>query len=360
MITLQINKKEYSSENWKSVKGTSATEYLTNSASLLKLNSKFKLQPIQGTERREFHQRKIAKILNKETFYQFTIHKSYLASSSDYFWLIINKKSTPSYWLSEGDIIKLFHIYVKIKFLSGFLNSPQINSSSVSTRGLNMGGLNSKSFEKDENTYQSLIIQEEFCRICLETTETDENPFLTPCKCSGSMGYIHYTCLQNWVHSKFHIEDKGFYRILKWNTITCESCQYPIPEQFHYKSITFSLFSQLLPTDKFIGFEVLQKSNSSKHELILINSASLSKFYLKKNKDFSLNFSKDSHIFIIKNNTLLLSNSTDSITSSIMLNKPLNIQPKTSLKLLNGSTIFTLSAKNSLSVRKFFCFCFKP
>ena len=34
------------------------------------------------------------------------------------------------------------------------------------------------------------------CRICLDDAETDDNPFITPCKCSGSMKFIHLECLK--------------------------------------------------------------------------------------------------------------------------------------------------------------------
>lgn len=36
------------------------------------------------------------------------------------------------------------------------------------------------------------------CRICLDDIETEENPFITPCKCSGSMKFIHLLCLREW------------------------------------------------------------------------------------------------------------------------------------------------------------------
>jgi E3 ubiquitin-protein ligase DOA10 len=36
------------------------------------------------------------------------------------------------------------------------------------------------------------------CRICLDESDTPENPFISPCKCDGSMKFIHLTCLQEW------------------------------------------------------------------------------------------------------------------------------------------------------------------
>lgn len=36
------------------------------------------------------------------------------------------------------------------------------------------------------------------CRICLDDTEEEGNPFITPCKCAGSMKFIHLQCLREW------------------------------------------------------------------------------------------------------------------------------------------------------------------
>ena len=42
------------------------------------------------------------------------------------------------------------------------------------------------------------------CRICLDEEEdvATGNVFITPCKCTGSMKYIHLNCLRNWTDSK--------------------------------------------------------------------------------------------------------------------------------------------------------------
>ena len=45
---------------------------------------------------------------------------------------------------------------------------------------------------------------EKVCRICLEDEEDVENgnPFIVPCKCIGSLKYIHLKCLREWTDSK--------------------------------------------------------------------------------------------------------------------------------------------------------------
>lgn len=40
------------------------------------------------------------------------------------------------------------------------------------------------------------------CRICLEDSDEQDNPFITPCKCAGSMKFIHINCLREWLDSK--------------------------------------------------------------------------------------------------------------------------------------------------------------
>lgn len=40
------------------------------------------------------------------------------------------------------------------------------------------------------------------CRICLSEDSDMENPLISPCKCSGTMKFIHLDCLKEWLNSK--------------------------------------------------------------------------------------------------------------------------------------------------------------
>ena len=70
-------------------------------------------------------------------------------------------------------------------------------------------------------------IEEIKCKICLEDKEEEnssnssfnkDNPFIFPCKCKGSMKYIHKKCLTNWIIEKFSNDPEGSY---------CEACLFP-------------------------------------------------------------------------------------------------------------------------------------
>jgi E3 ubiquitin-protein ligase DOA10 len=63
------------------------------------------------------------------------------------------------------------------------------------------------------------------CRICLDEEEDETNPFITPCKCMGSMKFIHLKCLRNWLDSK-RVSQKleGVYSYY-WEELVCELCK---------------------------------------------------------------------------------------------------------------------------------------
>ena len=37
------------------------------------------------------------------------------------------------------------------------------------------------------------------CRICLDSGSTPENPLIAPCRCTGSIKYVHKSCFLKWL-----------------------------------------------------------------------------------------------------------------------------------------------------------------
>ena len=75
----------------------------------------------------------------------------------------------------------------------------------------------------DSPRLKSENIPEYMCRICFESEE-ESKPLITPCKCSGSMKYIHEECLKIWLLS----QDKDL------GTSECDVCK----SKFTMKIIT--------------------------------------------------------------------------------------------------------------------------
>jgi hypothetical protein len=71
------------------------------------------------------------------------------------------------------------------------------------------------SVSKDTIAYGILFEEPKMCRICHDTFDSNSNPLISPCLCSGSIKYVHRKCLNSWryAHSYDHL-----------NFIRCNIC----------------------------------------------------------------------------------------------------------------------------------------
>jgi E3 ubiquitin-protein ligase DOA10 len=67
-------------------------------------------------------------------------------------------------------------------------------------------------------------IDEPMCRICLCEEEPD-NPIISPCKCTGSVQYIHLNCIQEWLEGKKHKKETSLVNSYIWRGLECEICK---------------------------------------------------------------------------------------------------------------------------------------
>ena len=69
------------------------------------------------------------------------------------------------------------------------------------------------------------------CKICLVNNEEEGNPLINLCKCSGSMEYIHYSCVKLWMNTKLTIKENEKKTVLSYNmrSFNCEICKTPYP-----------------------------------------------------------------------------------------------------------------------------------
>ncbi|XP_077303737.1 E3 ubiquitin-protein ligase MARCHF7 isoform X3 [Lithobates pipiens] len=64
--------------------------------------------------------------------------------------------------------------------------------------------------EKLKKIKESLLLEDseeedgDLCRICQTGASSPSNPFIEPCKCSGSLQYIHQDCMKKWLHAKIN------------------------------------------------------------------------------------------------------------------------------------------------------------
>merc|ERR1711874_447556 len=68
------------------------------------------------------------------------------------------------------------------------------------------------------------------CRICFQDIEDSGNPLISPCRCSGSIGFVHRKCLRKWIEVNFALDFPK-----------CEICNFPYKRGGHFNFKQLSL-----------------------------------------------------------------------------------------------------------------------
>lgn len=70
------------------------------------------------------------------------------------------------------------------------------------------------------------------CRICLgEEEEGEDNELIYPCKCAGTMRYIHVNCLREWMNGKKLVYNGEKVKSFFWKALECELCKTPFENE---------------------------------------------------------------------------------------------------------------------------------
>ena len=194
---------------------------------------------------------------------------------------------------------------------------------------------NNKSLQNN-NSIPKKIESKFCCRICYTNESGIDDPLITPCKCNGSMGYIHYKCLKSCIEAKVQKKSEECYETYFWKSYHCEICLFPYPKYIKYKNkkyylidIDTSNFSQYCICDYSIFDDSLKKTFPKGYIVIKIEDNK--EITLGRNqtngvklKDISVS---RKHCFIIKKDNKLFLNDLNSKfgTLKYIKNKKLEI-----------------------------------
>lgn len=185
-------------------------------------------------------------------------------------WLVIKemkKKSSTAYKLNEGDWLKLGRVRLRVQKISLQPN----RSSSAILPDFFRKNHEEKVEELEENEENTQEGQEKSaCRICLSDVQTLEDPLISPCKCAGTMRFIHLGCLKEWLKSKVSakVTEKGMSFHIK--DLTCELCKTDFPACINSNNQRINLLNINFPTKSFVIIEEFRPERNSKLALHLM------------------------------------------------------------------------------------------
>ena len=104
------------------------------------------------------------------------------------------------------------------------------------------------------------------CKICLNVgAVTKENPLVNPCKCKGSVQFVHLRCLREWMNAKISSANSDSTVQLQCHNLVCEVCKTPLPRTLSLaRNGRVSLLDLRRPEEDHIVIEMVPSKQQTK------------------------------------------------------------------------------------------------
>ena len=283
--------------------------------------------------------------------------------------------------IKEGDIIKLGRVrlkFDKICIKNNLIEQNKINILKQNTNNvhnnsyynLNLSNnnitnvnqsLNESKISNDKNIHENINEESSsnhkyYCRICYRSDSDIENPLISPCKCSGSMQYIHYKCLKHFIDIKMQKKADENFKFYTWKNFECEICKYEYPKYLKYKNTIYPMVDiendydsyaicdyTLFDDNKKKTFRrglIIFKMNEENDE-ITVGRTQSNKIKLK-----DISVSRNHCSIIKKNNKLYVLDKGSKFGTLIYMNNPINLY----LNKINDNLENLISGRFSFSI----------
>ena len=210
------------------------------------------------------------------------------------------------------------------------------------------------------------------CRICYCGEESpEENPLINPCECKGSMKYIHYECLKNWLDSKIESSPlssiyvkEGIGMSYCANDLICELCKAKFPDYVNYNNKLFNITFYKTKFEKYLIFRSNHYNNKKNYKFIhIVSFDNTDKIVLGRANECDISFPESSisryHCFIYcdkEKEHLYLDDNSSRFGSLILIqNQYLELINNLPLKLQKNKTYIKIML--SLPFNLFSCLC---
>ena len=249
VLDIHLNKdgSELKSNNENTVKGTmirssSCNSIIVNGQQIIK----GAFSPNQGKKiLNNLHYSKNDKYINNNSI--ITVKNSKKNESLDYF---IHKKNTLLPKINSTNEL----ISVKKKENKSKNKKKEKNNNSINKNEIVLKKPKTK-----------IIKNKPACRICYGEESNEDNPLICPCICKGSMKYIHYDCLKNWLNSKIEDDisidanDKEI-DVISYNRkdISCELCKEKFPDYVKHNDLFYNISFYKPKFEEFIVLESMK------------------------------------------------------------------------------------------------------
>uniref|UniRef100_A0A3B0MVR0 RING-variant domain/FHA domain containing protein, putative n=1 Tax=Theileria annulata TaxID=5874 RepID=A0A3B0MVR0_THEAN len=199
---------------------------------------------------------------------------------------------------------------------------------------------------------------ENTCRICL-CNDDGSGPLITPCKCKGSLTYVHLSCIRSWIKGRLNCYAEGTPNTsFFWQKLTCELCGtlYPTKISIDNKEHDFVDIEQPQPP-----YLVLEPENVTEKGYFIVslskNPAIIGRGHLSDIRLTDISVSRNHSTLLFQNDRFIIKDTRSKFGTLINSSKDTGFKTQifhdnpVLLKIGNG--ILCISIKKSF--RPFFC-----
>ncbi|CAK68949.1 unnamed protein product (macronuclear) [Paramecium tetraurelia] len=150
--------------------------------------------------------------------------------------------------LQKGDMIKLGRMKLQLLEINYDIDALQQSKEQAE--------------EDDEQQSKDLELEASQCRICFSKSGSFSNPLFSPCKCTGSMKYVHLNCLQIWIQQSIKIKNQHSSIQYIWKKMECEICKMQLQSTYTYQGQIFCIMQIQKPVVPYIVWKITSDGRS--------------------------------------------------------------------------------------------------
>ena len=291
------------------------------------------------------------------------------------FFLLKPSKIDPKmnrYKLSPGEIIKIGRITMRIRDIKFKKKLNEKNSQDMNTNNKKEKGtkkmsrlettesklnnyeedLKKKSVKKktQKDIFSKLEKMKRVCRICyLEEDENNpENPLVQPCTCTGSVKFIHLTCLRKWVSTRscVKIDTSSDCSIFLIKPVECELCKTKYPECIKFENRLLLVIDFSQEFDNYLTLESLTLDRQNNKFIYAISLDKERKIKIGRGHEAKvllsdISVSRIHCIMIVENNQVFIEDNESKFGTLILVQTPnIKISENLPLYIQIGRTFF--------------------
>lgn len=288
-------------------------------------------------------------------------------------WFVYKASKCPEkgkkYRINQGDIIKIGRITCRVKEIKFFDNN--INNNSLNTN-INMKetlGTSQLQNEKKEpgstrtmlKSVKSKKKSKKVCRICYGDEDTDENPLVHPCQCSGTMKNIHLECLRQWLSTRMcqkvsSSNDNPDSAVFQIKQVECELCKTKLPDYIRHLGKLYEILDFHSEFDNYITLESLTLDKHNNKYLYVVSLDDKDTIKVGRGRDSNLvlsdiSVSRVHCIFHRENKTIYLEDNDSKFGTLVLIQSPIvHIEENVSLHFQVGRTYFSTKIKKPFTL----------